>query len=79
MPFQGFILIGQVVPKLWPFIYQTNDRTRWYVLPYLIAYVFYYNKCPCVNVNLLASKKKSVDVISTEMVKQHSVLYGQIA
>ena len=28
--FQGLILIGQVVPKLWPFIYQTNDRTRWY-------------------------------------------------
>ena len=22
VPFQGFILIGQVVPKLWPFIYQ---------------------------------------------------------
>ena len=22
MPFQGLILIGQVVPKLWPFIYQ---------------------------------------------------------
>ena len=30
MPFQGLILIGQVVPKLWPFIYQTNDRTRCY-------------------------------------------------
>ena len=28
VPFQGFKLIGQVVPKLWPFIYQTNDRTR---------------------------------------------------
>ena len=28
--FQGLILIGQVVPKLWPFIYQTNDRTRCY-------------------------------------------------
>jgi len=22
VPFQGLILIGQVVPKLWPFIYQ---------------------------------------------------------
>ena len=30
MPFQGLILIGQVLPKLWPFIYQTNDRTRCY-------------------------------------------------
>ena len=30
VPFQGLILIGQVVPKLWPFIYQTNDRTRCY-------------------------------------------------
>ena len=30
MPFQGLILIRQVVPKLWPFIYQTNDRTRCY-------------------------------------------------
>ena len=30
VPFQGSILIGQVVPKLWPFIYQTNDRTRCY-------------------------------------------------
>ena len=30
VPFQGFILIGQVLPKLWPFIYQTNDRTRCY-------------------------------------------------
>ena len=28
--FQGLILIRQVVPKLWPFIYQTNDRTRCY-------------------------------------------------
>uniref|UniRef100_A0A8C4NEC0 F-box domain-containing protein n=1 Tax=Eptatretus burgeri TaxID=7764 RepID=A0A8C4NEC0_EPTBU len=28
---EGLILIGQVVPKLWPFIYQTNDRTRCYV------------------------------------------------
>ena len=41
MPFQGLILIGQVLPKLWPFIYQpmtrhvaaaiylpTNDKTR---------------------------------------------------
>ena len=28
VPFQGLILIGQVVPKLWPFIYQTNDRTH---------------------------------------------------
>ena len=28
--FQGLILIGQVVPKLWPFIDQTNDRTRCY-------------------------------------------------
>ena len=30
VPFQGLILIGQVVPKLWPFIYQTNDRTQCY-------------------------------------------------
>ena len=30
VPFQGLILIGQVVPKLWSFIYQTNDRTRCY-------------------------------------------------
>ena len=30
VPFQGLILIGQVVPKLWPFIYQTNDSTRCY-------------------------------------------------
>ena len=28
MPFQGLIFIGQEVPKLWPFIYQTNDKTR---------------------------------------------------
>ena len=28
VPFHGLILIRQVVPKLWPFIYQTNDRTR---------------------------------------------------
>ena len=28
VPFQGLILIGQVLPKLWPFIYQTNNRTR---------------------------------------------------
>ena len=28
VPFQGLISIGQVVPKLWPFIYQTNDSTR---------------------------------------------------
>ena len=30
------------------------------VLPYLIAYVLYYNKCPCVNVNLLVSFIPSV-------------------
>ena len=24
MPFQGLILIGQVVPKLWPFIYHPH-------------------------------------------------------
>ena len=28
VPFQGLILIGQVLPKLWTFIYQTNDKTR---------------------------------------------------
>ena len=26
MPFQGLILIGQVLPKLWPFIYQPMKR-----------------------------------------------------
>ena len=30
MPFQSLILIGQVVPKLWPFIYQTTDMTGCY-------------------------------------------------
>ena len=28
VPFQCLMLIGQVVPRLWPFIYQTNDMTR---------------------------------------------------
>ena len=26
VPFQGLILIGQVLPKLWPFIYQPMTR-----------------------------------------------------
>ena len=30
VPFECLILIGQAVPKLWPFIYETNDRTRCY-------------------------------------------------
>ena len=42
MPFQGLILIGQVVPKLWPFIYQTNDRTRSYDITIVtILYLFF--------------------------------------
>ena len=40
VPFQGLILIGQVVPKLWPFIYQTNDRTRCYDVTILYFYCF---------------------------------------
>ena len=39
--FQGLILIGQVVPKLWPFIYQTNDRTRCYDVTILLFFCTY--------------------------------------
>ena len=42
VPFQGFILIGQVLPKLWPFIYQTNDRTRCYDVTTDVTILFFF-------------------------------------
>ena len=35
-------LIGQVVPKLWPFIYQTNDRTRCYDITIDVTILFFF-------------------------------------
>jgi len=36
------ILIGQVVPKLWPFICQTNDRTRCYDITIDVTILFFF-------------------------------------
>ena len=59
VPFQGLILIGQVVPKLWPFIYQTNDVTIDVTIVLLFFSLFFFFARTATHVRARTSNNKN--------------------